>query len=364
MKVSLITLHAIDNYGSVFQALATEKLFLRLGCEIETVDYVRENASADTVWKILKVKGASSFLKAKMILRLLLPNRSNRKEVLDAFRKKFLHLSQDKYRSDDDLLHNPPVADLYCTGSDQTWNTVCQGEIPLPYFLSFAPDDKPKIAFSASFGINTLPEKDKLEVKHLLQRYKAISVREISGVSILSDLGLKGELVLDPTLAIGPEFWNNLAAPRMIDEDYLLAYQLNRSKQFTKYMKEYARRNHLKIIQIRSVKDTIIHNGVCYTDVSPEELLSLFKYSKKVLTDSFHATAFSLLFHCDFLVIYPVLFSSRLDSILELTSLHCRHVTDVSRFDYDKNAIDYETVDSILLSERKKTVSFLERAIV
>lgn len=363
-KIANITLHAINNYGSVFQALATEHLFERLGCEIETIDYVRENASLDTIWGIVTCRNADIVLKLKMLAHHFMPPANKRKEVLDIFRERNLHLTKKRYHCDKDLLDNVPEADIYCTGSDQTWNTVCQGEIPLPFFLHFAPDDKKKISFSASFGIDHLPDKDKMEVKRLLERYDSISVRESSGIAILKDLGLNGTHVLDPTIAAGVEFWNKLAGPRMFDEDYLLAYQLNRNSDFTRYMKKYAKKNNLKIVQVRSYKDTPLENGICLTDATPEEILSLFKYSRKVLTDSFHATAFCMMFHCDFLAIYPPRYSARLDSILNLTGLQARHITDYNRYDYSDSSIDYSKVDAILEIERSKTLEFLKNAIL
>lgn len=363
MKIANITLHAINNYGSVFQALATEQLFISLGCEVETIDYIRENAKIGTIWDIFTCKGASLKKKAKMLAYRFFVKKNNRSAILSKFRQENLHLTKIKYRCDQDLLDHVPQADIYCTGSDQTWNTICQGEIPLPFFLHFAPDDKRKIAFSASFGVEELPTNDKEEVKKLLNRYYAISVREESGLKILSDLGIKGTHVLDPTIAVGKDFWNKLASPRIFEEDYLLVYQLNRNPDFTTYMKKYAKIHNLKIIQIRSRKDTNLENGVCLTDVKPEELLSLFKYSKVVLTDSFHATVFSLMFHCNFMNIYPPRFSTRIESILKLTGLQSRHITDLNSFNYADTPIDYAKVDTILEFERQNSIDFLKKAI-
>lgn len=98
-------------------------------------------------------------------------------------------------------------------------------------------------------------------------------------------------------------------------------------------------------------------------DCSPEDLLSLFKYSSYVITDSFHATVFSLLFHCNFMDIYPSKFPTRLESILNLTGLQSRHVTDFSCFDYPDTPIDYTKVDAILEDERQKSLNFLKNAI-
>ena len=362
-KVVNITLHAINNYGSIFQSYATVQIFKSLGCEVETIDYIRETARLNSTWKIITAKHLSPMLRIKTLIVHYLPSKGNRSYIFNDFRKKYLNLTEKKYRSDNDFENNCPDADIYCTGSDQTWNTVCQGVIPKPYFLHFVPKDKRKISFSASFGINQLPQQDKLQVKELLSRYDDISVREQSGLNILNELGLKGTLVLDPTLTLSPNLWNEFAAPRIIEEDYLLSYQLNRNAQYTKYLKECAHVLNLKIIHIRSRKDTKFKNGICLTSPTPKEWLSLFKHAKYVLTDSFHATAFCTIFHRDFLVILPPRYSSRIIDFLTMIDQEQRIITDFQNFSYYNTPIDFSKIDRIIDIKREETMSFLKKAI-
>lgn len=363
MKVVNITLHAINNYGSVFQALATEHLFEKMGCEVETIDYIRETAQSKSILHILKLKNISWKDKAKVILLKLLPYQRKRSKVLNGFRQNYLHLTSKKYRSDADLEKDPPLADVYCTGSDQTWNTVCQGDVPKAFFLHFVPEGKKKISLSASFGISTLPDKDKKEVKELLKTYDSISVRESVGIDILKELGIEGTLVADPTLAVDAVFWSDFAAPRMFQEDYMLAYQLNGNSIFTHYMKAFAENKGIKLVLLRSVKDTRVDNGVVLTSPTPQEWLSLFKYAKYVLTDSFHGTVFSLIFHRDFMNIMPPKYSSRIESIQKVTGLESRTVKDYDDFSYCDNPIDYAQIDPILEKYRQETMAFLREAL-
>lgn len=364
MKIAIITLHAINNYGSVLQTLATEYLFEKLGCEVETIDYIRETAQCNTIWKILYYGGPGLELKIKqIILHFMHMNRKKGINRFDVFRNKYLHLTKTKYRSDRDLMERCPVADIYCTGSDQTWNIEIQHGVPRAFFLAFTPDNKKRIAFSSSFGISRLHNRYKAEVKELLSKYSAISVREKSGIDILNDLGFNDAVkVLDPTLVVGVKLWDSLAAPRMIAQDYILVYQLNRSRTFVKYVNEFANKKGLHVAYVRSRKERI-NNSTHFCDVTPEEFLSLFKYSSYVITDSFHATVFSLMFHCNFMVIYPPKYPTRLESVLQLTGLKSRHVRNFSCFDYADNHIDYDRVDSIIEIERQKSMDFLNKAL-
>ena len=362
MKVANITLHAIDNYGSVLQTYATEYIFRMLGCEVITIDYVRKTARMG-VFDIIKAKNIGLNLKIKTLIVHLFFRNKERQDKFNDFRKKHLTSSR-RYYSNDELKSYLPDADIYCTGSDQTWNTVCQGEIPKAFFLDFVPEGKKKISFAASFGIKELPEGDVSTIKKLLNKYSSISVREQSGVDILKkQLGIDSTLVLDPTLAVPSKIWNDLSTPQKYKDQYLLAYQLNRSSRFTKYMQTFAQKKGLKIILIRARKERGIRNCECLTTVTPEEWLSLIKHAKYVLTDSFHCTAYSILFHKQFMDILPPNYSDRVISILRETNLTNRIVTDYSDFSIGDKLIDYNDIDSWLDDEREKTVKFLKNAL-
>ena len=90
MKVLNITLHAIDNYGSVLQALATETIFRKLGCEVETIDYVRETAQLDSCYKIMRYGGPGMTLKVKQLISHLFLKKKGRAELFEKWRKENL----------------------------------------------------------------------------------------------------------------------------------------------------------------------------------------------------------------------------------------------------------------------------------
>lgn len=361
MKVLNITLHAIDNYGSVLQTLATETIFRKLGCEVETIDYVRETAQLDSFYKIMRYGGPSITLKVKQLISHLFLREKGRAELFEKWRRGNLQLTTVAYRSDNDFEVNLPIADVYCTGSDQTWNTVCQGGIPYPYFLSFVPEGKKRISFSASFGITSLPKKDEDIVKNLLKKYDAVSIRERSGLNILNQLGIEGQVVLDPTLVVGTEFWSSRTGVPKVEGEYLLVYQLNRSEKFAQYVKNYAKSHNLKVVIIGGKFK--LKGGLVFPYVLPEEFMNLIKYAKVVITDSFHATAFSVLFHRQFINIYPPHYSTRLDSFLKSLNLTNQHVIDFENMNYGIERIDYEVVDTILKDGREKSLEFLKSAL-
>lgn len=363
MKVANITLHAVNNYGSILQTYATEYLFRMLGCDVLTIDYVRKTLKM-TPWDVIKAKRMPLKLKAKTLISMLLIKGDEERAIkFRDFRKKYLTLTK-RYTSNEELKTSIPEADVYCTGSDQTWNTVCQGDIPKAFFLDFVPLEKKKISFAASFGIKELPKEEIDEVKALLSKYDSISVREQSGVDIIERLGLQSTQVLDPTLAVPNEVWDDIATPRMFKDDYILAYKLNRSRRFTKYMRDFANSKGMRLVLVRSRKEINFVNCTCLTSVGPQEWLSLIKNAKYVLTDSFHCTAFCILFHRQFMCILPPSYSDRIVNILQETGLTNRISTDANDYYKIDSVINYNSIDKWLLNKRNETIDFLKHALV
>ena len=150
-------------------------------------------------------------------------------------------------------------------------------------------------------------------------------------------------------------------APADWSGEYLLVYQLNRSEKFAQYVKNYAKFHNLKVVIIGGKFN--LKGGLVFPYILPEEFMNLIRYAKVVITDSFHATAFSVLFHRQFINIYPPHYSTRLDSFLKSLHLTSQHVTNLEDMDYGVESIDYKEVDSILNKEREKTFEYLKRAL-
>ena len=283
--------------------------------------------------------------------------------------KKFIrtHLNQQEkeYCCIEDFKDFPITSDIYCTGSDQTWNSAWNDGILPPLFLSFVPDNVRKIAYAASFGKSKLDDWEKRETKDLLKRYYTISVRESSGVDIIKELGLpEATHVLDPTLQVDKNFWKQYVGKRKIKQPYVLVYQLNTNKEFDRYAKEFAHRKGLRLVRFCTRIDQCIKYGKALVVPEVLDFVSAIYYADTVITDSFHATAFSINMNTPMICIYPHEFGGRIASILKLTGLESRHLTSYSDFSFvDTPQIDFKPVNDILNRERKKGWNFLKQAI-
>lgn len=369
MKASVITLHTVDNYGSAMQTYATKKVLDKFGYTVEFIDYWRKDNLPEYrakqllqsrilqkfkfLWGINKYSQRVATLTLSLILK-------NRKSVMQKFLEKHIQLTDCRYNSYDELKKNPPLADIYITGSDQVWNKIWNQGIDKAYFLDFAPAGKPRISFAASIGRNHLDEDEILETMKLLKKYDAISVREQSAVDLLSSMGIPSTLILDPTLMLKAEEWKKIAVKVEIDRPYLLIYQLNPNPQMDIYAKKIAQKKGWDVVRIGFGTADKKKSGICIMLPSVEKFLGLFFGASCVLTDSFHATAFSLNLGIDFISVMPPRFGTRIESILELTGTHERLLKNFNDFGICERSINKEHVYNILEKERQKGILFLQ----
>lgn len=372
MKVSVITLHTVNNYGSALQTYATQTLLQRLGHTVEVVDYWRkDNAGEAAVDKALESPAMQKIRKfwdwsgasRKMVrvpLKMLL---AYKRKPMQDFLKKRVTLTAHPYYSMEELLADVPQADIYVTGSDQVWNSIWNKGIELPYFLEYAPEGKKRVAFSASIGRGELSQWEIPQTITMLKKYSAISMREQSGVTLLKQYGIDSELVLDPTLMLQRQDWENIADCPKMKKPYLLIYQLNENSKMDRYALELAKRHHWEVVRICFAVPKFQKGVKCVVSPSVERLLGYFCQAACVLTDSFHATAFSLNLERDFISVLPERFGTRIESILALTGTQSRLLKDFSDFDIADNPINREKVRAILHAEREKGIHFLQNSL-
>lgn len=373
MKACVITLHNINNYGSVMQTYATQCLLERLGLEVEIIDYWRPNTvpevraqnllNSKTMKKLKPIWGISPITE-KITLSFLKKHFAEKESVMWRFLKEHVTLSQKRYYSIDELKQEDFQADIYITGSDQVWNSKWNDGIDKVFFLDFAPERAKRIAFSSSIGRTSFDEEEITETRELLHKYNAISVREQSAVDLLKTIDIDATLVPDPTLMLTAEEWKSVEHYNyQFEHPYLLIYQLHSNNRMDGYATELARRHGWDIVRIGQSLSDMKRIGKCLLGISVEQFLGLFSHAACVLTDSFHATAFSLNFGVSFVDILPDEFGTRIESITALTGTQNRILKNYSDFAIANDPIDTEHVKSVLDEQRIKGMEFLRRSI-
>ena len=358
LKVDIITMDAVPNYGSVLQAFATQDFFERHGCEVTIINYAREDVKYEN---LLKTWSKGNIIKALVMI----PTINRWKHIFKSFREENLNLSEKQYSTDEDFEKYPLLADIYCTGSDQVWNSIWNKGIIRPLYLSFVPNDRFKFAYAASFGQKSLSKEEIQDTINLIDAYNFISVREKSGVDILENqYGYRDAVqLLDPTLMLSGDEWRKHSTRRKIKEDYILVYNLNRSKEFDAYAVELSKKTGYKLVRFCTRYDQFYRPGKSMLVPRVFDFISSIDNAKYVLTDSFHATAFSMNMGTEPICIYPREFGGRLESFLELTDSLQRHVIDYSDFEVINRPVNWEKVNTILFNERKRGEEWVDKVL-
>ena len=334
MKIDVITLHRVRNYGSSLQTLATQMFLNELGCETEIIDYYPERYSSKGLLKRLKNK--SKKLGSNPILLLMAkiaiaPSYYKKHLVFDDFLRKHINLTDKTYYSEQDLINDLPQADAYCTGSDQVWNSHWNEGVDRPFYLSFLPDGAYRFSYASSIG----SEKLKSDV----------------------------EQVLDPTLLFDAKAWTPYVSDRYKNKKYVVTYNLHHDKRIDQYAAGLAKKYNLKVLNISYNWHDIIRSGHLVWCPKIEEYLGLIRDAEYVVTDSFHATAFSLIFGTKFIDIYPEQASARLRSILKLTHMENRGFDEMPTIEAADVAADFGVVHEILMNERKNSVQYMNKVL-
>ena len=360
MKISIITLHRVFNYGSVLQAYATQEILKNYNLETEIIDYIpKEWQTKHLLFDISKSNG---FIKDNIYRLLRAFSVFLKQKTFWKFLKKNVNMTRT-YKSYEELLKNPPKSDIYCTGSDQVWNSdFCH--MDKAFFLRFGNKNTKRIAYAASMGNTVLEKEEEETISEYIKDYSHVAVREDAAVDILERMGFSSACVIDPTLQIERETWLKLSSKRLIKEKYLVLMLLyNEDNNATEIARKIADEKGLKLVKIswELKKPELV--DILMTHRSVEDFISLIHYADFVVTNSFHALAFSINLNKQFIAIKRNVHNSRLDSILKLTNLEERLVDLLYSKEITDKIIDYNPVNKTLETERKKTHRFLEVAL-
>lgn len=354
-KIAIITLHSVNNYGSVLQAYASQCYFEELGYEVEIIDYRRPWEVGLGYWFYINEKSCMGV--ARNVLYL--PSKMIQFFKFHKFLKKNLKLTPNRYCRHKDFAENPIKADVFCTGSDQVWNSGWNGGIIAAYFLNFVKKDTKikKISFASSFGDSSLEKEDLREIGEYLNDYDCITVREKNSVKMLSDeFRINSKEILDPTLQMDGVFWRKICKEdRYCNEKYVLLIQLNRNHRFDELAVDFAFRHNLKLIRLCLRVDQIMLPGSHVVIPNIEDYVRMIRDAEYVLTDSFHAVSFSLNLNRQFYVYYPEKYSERIKSILDMLELKNRELTNYKVED----KIEYTRINNALKYFRKIAKDYL-----
>ena len=352
-KVGILTFHDAHNYGAVLQAYALKEYIKQLGFNVKIINY-HHYEIPDGFAKKRKIDFAKVGLHKFSYF-----DHCTRWEKFALFINELTDNAREVYISEKEL--EKLNIDYWICGSDQIWNTDITHGFNKGFFLDFNTTGK-KISYAVSMGIPSLEEKYEEEFKKAVNSLDCISVREESlkeYVEKFTDKEIKR--VIDPTLLLNPEDYDEIIEENPIVGKYLLIYALGPDDRLTKIAQKIAKEKNLEIVELNDCK---VSNYFCkqISNAGPEEFLSLIKNADAVVTNSFHGTIFSILFKRDFYTITRLNRNSRMENILNIVDMRDRLIDNVEDLSKVKNQ-DFEKAFENIQKVRESSIEFLKSAL-
>lgn len=371
------------NYGSQLQSYATTVEMKKRGINCEVIRYKKKWTlkfmREAKVWTLPfnRVFLSDTFLAVKK--KFFLELHKDFKQQNAVRNRKFEEFSQSRFTNlskvcngHDELKELGASYDGVFVGSDQLWSP---GGITGNFHnLMFVPDNVPKFSYAASIGVSKLPKSKRKLYKTFLNRIDHISMREDAGSKIVRELtGRDVPVVVDPVLLLTKEDWEKeIPVKKIVDEPYIFAYFLGKSKSNREQALKLKEKTGLKIVTFHHMdcynKSDVGFGDYALYDVGPEEFVNLIRNAEYVCTDSFHGSVFSVIHHKKLMIFNrysdasKVSKNSRIDSLSRNLGLENRRFNGSNLFDIMKDT-DYTAVDEKVEAMRAKSKQFLDTAL-
>ena len=360
MKIGIMSMQRIKNYGSFLQAYGLKKTLNELGFNnVEFIDYKIGKP-------IMEIKKRPFFIRAIKKLQRMLHWKKNKykRDLINEYNYRYnneflkiLNISEERNYNHD--------LDYLIIGSDEVFNCT-QTNPDVGYSLELfgqGYNEKSKvISYAACFG-GTNYDKLKMygvnnEIAELLKKFKSISVRDKNSYETTKRLtGIKPVINLDPVLVSNIEIPEDTKKVQHKDYIIVYAYTDRINKQESKVIKEFAKKYNKKIISIGTYQNCADIHLV----LNPFEMLEYIKNADYIITDTFHGTIFSVKYNKKFATIIRDSNKEKLGDLLERLKLKNRSLNNIEDLEkVIKKDIDYKITNSIIEEEKIKTREYLK----
>lgn len=201
----------------------------------------------------------------------------------------------------------------------------------------------------------------------MIQKFDAVSVREETGVKLCSTYyDIKAKHVLDPTMLLSKDDYVALIEKSDVPKSKgnLFCYILDNTEEKMNVVKNIEKQRHLSSFFMNVDCGNLAEDLEKRIQPPVESWLRAFYDSEFIVTDSFHACVFSILFHKQFLVIENKDRGlARIHSLLSMFGLEDRLTSDTGLDINRMKTINYDRVDEILAKHREDSRSFLIQAL-
>lgn len=368
-KIGILTFHKSINYGSVLQSWALSRVISKRFV-VEIIDYEPQNY--EFLYANYRPWNSWNNIKYNLKRMPLSSALNNQQQLFKKFRDKQLPLSRKKYNYNNGCDIKEEYKGIV-VGSDQVWNIRAKDCDPI-FFLPFNYSGN-KVSYACSINDTDYTEKNlPSNLASEICDFDFISIREESGKNKLEQFIAKQKKVytlLEPTLLCNSSEYDSLLNDRIVDGKYIFLYNVWTSEagiQAAKFLSKKLNMPVYTIMTASNVKEINLlkKSGILVDTVrtSPSDFLNFFKYASYIVTESFHGTAFSLIFEKPFVCVSNRTNDERLNNILTLVGLKDRYMKlgELQTFDL-KQEIDYEIVTEKKEKRAEECIELLYKAI-
>ncbi|MBE7038971.1 MAG: polysaccharide pyruvyl transferase family protein [Ruminococcaceae bacterium] len=357
MKIGILTFPNSPSHGASLQMFGLYYTLLKKGHDVEIINYTSPRV-------IHRRKNGKKTLRSRMVGFVSGFFVKSSKKPFEDFEKQIKMFPQTPIGTTDEIKAIASRYDRIIVGSDQVWNPVVTGG-DLNFYLKFSDNPMQKASYAPSFGISEVTGNDKDEIAELLADFKYLCVREKRGAEIIKELtGKDVPVVIDPTLLVEKSVWEekkkNIKLPK---GKYVLFYTIKPSPKLKKFAQDFCDKHNYTLITIGGrLREFIRWDKHPVSGIGPAEFLGLVNGAEYVVTNSFHGTAFSIIFNKNFYVEYSSDTNSRLTNIVDTFKLsNC--VVNEDTLQVEPVKVDYENVNRILKKEKDKSLNYLEAVV-
>ena len=356
-KIAIVTMNHGYNYGNKLQNYAMEHIYREYGLDVTTIAF-------EPTGCIKPKSGSSNSISSKILKKIrrkfYFSREKKRLERFKIFNKNYLHLTEKVYNNTNYNTIPEDEYDFFSVGSDQVWNSYFW-DFSKIYLLDFVKDNEKKIAYAASFGMDSIKEEYKEDFRKNLSEFKSILLREEKGQKIIKELINKDvPVVLDPTLLLERNEWHKFGKKpeNLKDGKYIFTYFLGEmTKERKKKIRKFAKRRNAKIIALNDITKK-------YYCCNPNEMVYLIENAEAILTDSFHACVLSIIFNKDFYIFERISkgrnMNSRIETLLKMLQINKKTDDDL---ELDRN-YNYKKINMLLDEKKKRCMEYIEKSLL
>lgn len=337
-KVGVVTFFDAYNYGAVLQTFALQK-------------FLNDNDISSCI-----VKHEWQPKERINSLSGLLYNVKYHKQVKQKKKNFQAFLSKCNFTTSGNTDGFKNECERFIVGSDQVWNSKWNYNRNI-FFLTFTDE---KYSYAASFGsVDGIKKYRHKLIKDDLSSFNAVSVREKSAVVYLEKLGIKAHTNIDPVFLLNSDTWEEYCDEPITNDKYILVYSLENNENLYSFARELASKNPCKVLLIADTKKKKLHGMDVVRYPSPSEFLSLFKNATAVVTNSFHGTAFSVVFNKPLYCFLQTKEGAPNDRVVDLLN-DCGLSNRIVNESFKDEITSFDAANSFIENERKRSLEYLK----